>query len=229
MIDLSRRTQEPEALDGVVAEDEIRRSLADLRFVNRWLSDSDRLVRSVRALLEETPRPRVLDVGCGSGDLLERIRRDIPGAPLLVGADIKHAHLKLAPPQVQAVVSDIRRLPFAPKSFDLVMVSHFLHHLDDPELPVILTRLFALCRRALVINDLERARVPYLFGRIAFPLLFSSRISMEDGLVSIRRGFRASELAAAFRKAEIPVRIARCWPYRLLAIAVREGETHGMP
>jgi hypothetical protein len=66
--------------------------------------------------------------------------------------------------------------------------------------------------------------VPYFFGRVAFPLLFRSGVSVSDGLVSVRRGFHPSELAAGFHEAGIPVRIERNWPYRLLAIAERGGD-----
>jgi hypothetical protein len=74
------------------------------------------------------------------------------------------------------------------------------------------------------VNDLHRARVPYSFGRVAFPLLFRSRVSVEDGLLSIRRGFRADELRAAFARAGLTtVTVRRLFPYRLLAVASRDG------
>jgi 2-polyprenyl-3-methyl-5-hydroxy-6-metoxy-1,4-benzoquinol methylase len=224
MIDFSRRSREPELLDLGVPADEMRRSLADLRFVNRRLSNSNRLVQTVLTLLDGQPAPRLLDVGCGSGDLLVRMQRQSPRPLLAVGVDIKRQHLELAGSTVTAVASDVRHLPFPSESFDVVMASHFLHHFDGPELAEILTALFALARRALVISDLRRARVPYLFGRVAFPFLFRSKVSVNDGLVSIRRGFRTSELAAAFQEARIPVRIEHNWPYRLLAIAQRSGD-----
>jgi hypothetical protein len=86
----------------------------------------------------------------------------------------------------------------------------------------LLASLFALARRGLVVNDLHRARVPYLFGRVAFPLLFRSPVSVADGLLSIRRAFRPEELRAAFAEAGIPgVRIRRSFPYRLVAVAER--------
>jgi hypothetical protein len=73
-----------------------------------------------------------------------------------------------------------------------------------------------------VINDLRRARVPYAFGRLFFKALFRSPVSVSDGLVSIRRGFRPGELADAFAAAGIPgVRIRRTFPYRLIAVAER--------
>jgi len=122
------------------------------------------------------------------------------------------------------VVADVRRLPFPPRSFDVVTASLFLHHFDAPEVAGVLRTLFALARRALIVNDLRRARVPYVFGRVTFPWLFRSRVSVADGLLSIRRAFTPVELLHAFREAGIPVAIRRRFPYRLLAVAVRRDD-----
>ena len=124
---------------------------------------------------------------------------------LAVGVDLKALHLRFAPASVSGVVADVRRLPFAPGSFDVVTASLFLHHFDAAELPAVLASLFALARRALLVNDLRRALVPYAFGRALFPLLFRSPVSVADGLVSIRRAFRPDELRAAFAEARVPL------------------------
>jgi SAM-dependent methyltransferase len=224
MIDLSRRSTEPELLDAGVPDEEVRKSLADLRFVNRWLGNQRRLAATVLGLLDGIREPRVLDVGCGSADLLEFFRREGPLPLLAVGADVKLLHLQLAPPSVRTVVADVRRLPFAERSFDVVTASLFLHHFETEEIAEILRGLYPLARRGLVVNDLRRARVPYLFGRLAFRWIFASRVSVSDGLVSVRRGFLGSELQAAFERAGIPVSLKRSWPYRLLAVAER---SHG--
>ena len=221
MIDLSRRATDPEALDEGVPDDEALRSLADIRFVNRWLGNRGRLASVVRPYLEASDRPRILDVGCGSADIPAHLLRSAPRATVAVGVDIKLLHLRAAPPEVRTVRADVRALPFPPRTFDVVLASLFLHHFDGPEVAGVLRGLFALARRALVINDLRRARVPYVFGKAAFPLLFRSRVSVDDGLLSIRRAFIAEELAAAFAEAQIPVRIHRNFPYRFLAVAER--------
>jgi ubiquinone/menaquinone biosynthesis C-methylase UbiE len=220
MIDLQARADLPEALDVGVPPDEARRSLADIRFVNRWLGNQGRFLSAVLPYLRASPRPRLLDVGCGSGDVPLRLRRALDGRLAAVGVDIKLLHLQDAPAELLRVVADARALPFPPRTFDVVTASLFLHHFGEGELPPLLGALFRLARGALVVNDLRRARVPYVFGKAAFPLLFRSRVSVNDGLVSIRRSFREPELHAAFAAAGIPsVRIERNWPYRLLAVA----------
>ncbi len=89
----------------------------------------------------------------------------------------------------------------------------------------VLAGLFRLARRALVVNDLHRALVPWIFGRTVFPLVFESRVSVEDGLLSIRRAFRPHELRRAFAEASIArVRIDRRFPYRLVAVAEAGAE-----
>jgi ubiquinone/menaquinone biosynthesis C-methylase UbiE len=219
-LDLSRRSTEPELLDEGVAEAEALGSLRDLRWVNRWLGGRSSIVRAVLPLLRGRPAPRLLDVGCGSADLPALLVRLSGGRVRAVGVDLKPLHLKQAPAGVRPVVADVRRLPFGPASFDVVTASLFLHHFDAAEAPLVLRELYAIARGAVVVNDLRRARLPYLFGRAVFPLVFRSRVSVNDGLVSIRRAFTVEEMRQAFEDAGIhPVELRRRFPYRIVAVA----------
>jgi SAM-dependent methyltransferase len=218
-MDLSFRATDAELLDEGVPEEEALESLADLRRVNRWLGTHRRLLKAVRPFLERSPKPRLLDVGCGSADIPDRIRRSFPRPLLAVGVDIKLLHLRQAPPAVRRVVADVKRLPFPSGTFDVVLASHFLHHFDGAETAAVLRRLYDLARCALVVDDIRRARVPYVFARSLFPFILRSRVSVVDGVLSIRRAFTVRELAAAFAEAGIPVRIRRAFPYRLVAVA----------
>ena len=220
--DLRERATDPELLDATPPESEVRKSLRDLRFVNRRLNARGALVRAVSPHLPSGGR--LLDVGCGSGDVLAHLQARLPQRFLAVGADVKALHLRDAPRGIARVAGDVRRPPFAEQSFDVVLASLFLHHFDADELPVLLRGLGRLARRAIVVTDLRRALVPYLFGRAVFPRLFESPLSVHDGLVSIRRAFRDEELRAAFAAAGFPaVRIRRVFPYRLLAVAAVPG------
>jgi ubiquinone/menaquinone biosynthesis C-methylase UbiE len=217
---LARRATEPELLDLGVPEAEVRRSLGDLRFVNRWLAGRGALLQAVRPHLRAGGR--LLDVGCGSADQPAYLKRRCPPPILAVGVDIKLLHLRDVPPDVHAVVADVHALPFADRSFDVVTASHFLHHFEDDQIPPLLGGLCRLARAAVVVNDLHRHAVPLLFGRVFFPVLFQSPVSVSDGLLSIRRAFRPDELRAAFAAAGFPrVAIRRRFPYRLIAVATR--------
>ena len=219
--DLRERATEPEQLDQGVPEEEAHRNLRDLQRVNRWLGGRRALLRAALPFL--APNTRLLDVGCGSADQPAWLAGRVPmRAP--VGLDRQWLHVRQAPASVRTVVGDVRALPFPRLSFDVVTVSLFLHHFDGAEVAAVLRSLFALARRAIVVNDLHRAHVPWLFARAVFPFVFESPISVSDGLLSIRRSFRPEELRAAFLEAGLPqARVRRSFPYRLIAVAERNG------
>lgn len=220
VISLHARTRETEQLDEGVSEAETRRSLADLRFVNRVLGNRRRLWSVVRPYLDRSEAPRLLDVGCGSADIPAYFQRRCRRPLVAVGLDLKWRHLREVPPTIAAVAGDVTAIPFAPRSVDVVTASLFLHHFDDERLPALLRDLYDVARHALIVNDLERHAVPYWFGRFVFPFLFRSRVSVNDGLVSIRRGFTPMEIKRLFAEAGIPgARVTRSFPYRLIVVA----------
>lgn len=220
--DLARRSSEPELLDEGVPASEVRASLRDLRRVNRWLGGRRGILPAARPHLR--PGGRLLDVGCGSADIPAFVMSRVPGPVLAVGVDLKLLHVREAAPEVRVVVADARLLPFAEYSFDVVTASHFLHHFDGEDLLAVVRGLLRLARGVLVVSDLHRETVPLLFGHAFFPLLFRSRVSVADGLVSIRRGFRPAELRAVLEEAGArSVTLRRVFPYRLLAVAEAAG------
>ncbi len=88
-------------------------------------------------LIDEGPIGRLLDIGTGTGRILELLA---PHTEQSVGLDLDHGMLALARAALgEAELSraavrhgDLHRPPFEPGSFDVAVMHHVLHLLDDP-------------------------------------------------------------------------------------------------
>ncbi len=84
---------------------------------------------AIAAVAEAAPE-RVVDVGCGTGDLTERLARE---------ADVPVVALDLSPRMAEltrarglgAVTAGIEHLPFPDGAFDAVLANRVLYHLPD--------------------------------------------------------------------------------------------------
>ena len=82
-----------------------------------------------RAISERMPR-RVLDVGCGTGEMAERVAREV-GAEV-VAVDISQRMVDLTRDRgIAARLADVQALPFADADFDCVAACWVLYHAAD--------------------------------------------------------------------------------------------------
>lgn len=93
----------------------------------------------------------VLDVGCGDGMCVRRLRLDRPGRSV-VALDLSAGMLEgVAAP---AVAADAARLPFRDRSFAAVVAMHMLYHVADVDAAVReATRVLAVDGRYLVSTN----------------------------------------------------------------------------
>jgi len=79
----------------------------------------------------------VLDVGCGTGSFLARLRSE-GHEGRLVGLDSSPAAIAAVSRAdgVEAVLADAMRLPFADAEFDVVAARHMLYHVERPLLAI---------------------------------------------------------------------------------------------
>lgn len=234
MVDYSRRSTEPEYMDGAAVEGpEMSRALEELQYVNRYLggvrSSLKALAQAEAEAKETKKRLEILDLGTGAAD--------IPAAMVqwgcsqgrvvrVVGVDFNPfvcswaqrqvEHLS----QVEVVRGDALNLPFGRKTFDYVHCAMFLHHFPQEEAARIVQTMYGLSRRGIIINDLHRH--PVAFRAISWITRRWSKSSMvqHDAPVSVLRGFRSvdlEELAHLSGIARFSVR--RYWPFRFVLLA----------
>lgn len=89
--------------------------------------------RAILQALGEEPFESVLDVGCGSGELLSLIERHHPRARGLAGADLSPDQVernRKRLPRAEFFALDIQRAALE-RTFDLVVCSEVIEHLDD--------------------------------------------------------------------------------------------------
>jgi SAM-dependent methyltransferase len=84
-----------------------------------------------RAVAEPAPQ-RVLEVGCGEGELAERIQDELGARVVAVDQSERMVELTRAR-GVDARVGDVQDLPFADASFDCVVAAWMLYHVPAVE------------------------------------------------------------------------------------------------
>ena len=102
---------------------------------------------------------------------------------------------------------------FKELSYDIALSTLFLHHLTNEEILDKLSLLSYQARVGIVVNDLHRNKLAYfLFNIISF--FINNKIIRNDGLVSIRRGFKKNELVNFANKLKIKSDIQWKWAFR---------------
>jgi SAM-dependent methyltransferase len=221
------RSSDSELLDApTFSRPELSRSLEHVASVNRWLGGLRSQTRELSSLRGQDVR--VLDVGTGNGEALERLLRwgALGGGRWTgVGLDIHPDILAVARHRPESAVplvrADALALPFASRAFDVVLCTLTLHHFQDGDAVHLLRELARCARRIVLVSDLERGPLAYLGARLlALTWWRADRITRHDGPVSVLRAFTREELAELARRANLGApRVKRWFPFRLTLAA----------
>jgi ubiquinone/menaquinone biosynthesis C-methylase UbiE len=220
---MERRTDAAELLDGPLDDQAaLVGNLRDLGRINRYLGGVELTATAIEALAAHRDELTLLDVGTGAADiplaLIDGARRRgrrvraiaIDSRPEVLAAAVR---LRPAIPTADGLelhVGDGRALRYPDRSYDIAHASLVLHHLDPADAAKLLGEMRRVARLGVVVNDLERSRAGLLGAWLIGHLLTGNRLTRHDAPLSVRRAYRATEMAAMLRDAGlVPVRTIR--------------------
>jgi 2-polyprenyl-3-methyl-5-hydroxy-6-metoxy-1,4-benzoquinol methylase len=228
---LQQRDRLPELMDDLGLDANVHRhALAGLRTANVWSGISSVIWRGVAesGVLAVSARPlRILDVASGGGDVLLGVARLAARHGITVephGCDISPTAVKVA--QQRAAVAGMSSAKFfhlnalsdpLPNDYDIVMCTLFLHHLDEANTRKMLAKMAAAARLMVVVDDLRRNLLGYVYAWVGTRAFTRSHIVHTDGPLSVRAAFTIDEMHRLANHAGIVGATFRPhWPQRFL-------------
>jgi 2-polyprenyl-3-methyl-5-hydroxy-6-metoxy-1,4-benzoquinol methylase len=207
------RTQEAEIMDDFSLEgEELRDALDKIAGINKLLGGNRLTLKGVKHLLAKAGTSGevvVADIGCGNGDMLRMLSDYGKKHKInfkLIGIDanrftVNYAEkLSVAYPDIEYKCFDIFKDEFSALRYDIALCTLTLHHFKDEEILEIIATFKRNAAIGIVINDLHRSKLAYRLFKAICSVFGLNRMSREDGLTSILRGFKKKELKAYSKK-----------------------------
>ncbi len=196
--DFRTRSLETERLDrGEFTHVEYLRWQKEMWFIHRLLGETRALRRTlIRDIsTRKDDRISILDVGAGSGTLLNYLKSKLPGRKIhSIGLEMSaESTYGIAGNGHLAVRGNALSLPFADNSVDYVFCTLFLHHLSDTAATGLIIEMQRVAKRKMIVIDLERSGSSYIMFRL-LGTLFLQPFTRDDGSLSIKRAFRLDEM-----------------------------------
>jgi 2-polyprenyl-3-methyl-5-hydroxy-6-metoxy-1,4-benzoquinol methylase len=222
---LKRDADLTELMDAPDADPEaLRRTYERFRLVNRWVARWESTYSEhIKPLFKSGQTIRILDVGCGAGDVALYLRMRClidgfdPQLTLIDPSEHVEAYFKdhPLPDGVRYLRTDSSELVNTGASFDLVISNHLLHHLTDAQVLGVMEDSLRMCSRRVLFSDLDRSVISWAFFAVfAWPVSFGTFIHT-DGLRSIRRSYVRQELIDLLPGGWS---VQRQFPFRLLVM-----------
>ena len=210
-----QRSVEPELMDDPLQV--LAYAQADFKATDQALVD--RLVEIFGEALGDGPGPRLVDLGCGPGNISFLLAERFPQA-LVLGLDGAAAMLEVAERELAereqgspGLADRLRfaqvhlgpeRLPYG--GFTAVVSNSLLHHLHDPQALWSHLRPLAAPGAAIYIKDLRRPATPEAALALQQKhLAAAAPVLQRDYLASLHAAFEPAEVEAQLRSAGLPV------------------------
>ncbi|MGM0462965.1 MAG: methyltransferase [Fibrobacterota bacterium] len=226
----AQRSEKTELMDDPHCDPvQLNRTLKQFTHINRYLTHSRQYIQKyIITRMENNPRRiyHILEIGSGGGDIARWIldrctEKNLsvhitccdkdPHAAAFLREKFRHS------PRVSVIeedIRDIRRL-----RFDFVFANHFLHHLRQEDISPLLRHLSGICTEGLLINDLYRSKIAYVFFAVLSTLFLRRSFARFDGLRSIRRSFIPGDFLHDKSFPGDNVAILRGMPFRILFVS----------
>lgn len=193
--------------------------------VNRLLGRWPKIYKNwlLPVLSRNNDQSKILDIGCGGGDVLRFIKKLTEKDNLKVqytGIDpdlraIQFAKNNIENDSIRFLNISSNELVESGETFDIVTSNHLLHHLTEEALHSVCKDAGKLALRLVLFNDIERSDIGFAAFSVVSPILFRNSFISEDGITSIKRSYRQDELKHALPEGW---QVKRLFPYRLLAL-----------
>lgn len=207
LINTKYRTDATEIMDDFALEGEILRDALDkIAKINQLLGGNKLTLQGVQSLMNKVSANKevtFVDIGCGNGDMLRALSDYASNNNLnfkLIGIDANQFtinHAKELSKQYQNITyqcEDIFDDKFKDLKYDIVLCTLTLHHFKDAEIIKLVSIFNENASIGIVINDLQRSALAYKLFQVLCFVFRLNKMSKEDGLVSILRGFKKEEL-----------------------------------
>lgn len=228
MPELSTRATGAEIMDNLqISGPDLRQALSELDGINYLLGGNYVTLRAmiqVCGKLSRNGEYHIADLGCGSGDMLRRIRRFLEKRKLhatLTGFDANPNVIDFAiahtPEHCRIIykAENIFSREFGSHRFDVVAANLFFHHFTDQELIQFFRSLRAQVSTAMVINDIHRHWLAFYSIELLTRIFSRSAMVKHDAPVSVKKAFKRSELENILQRAGLSnYRIKWCWAFR---------------
>lgn len=134
----------------------------------------------------------VLEVGCGRGELAERMTNELAGRVVALDQSERMVELTAAR-GVDSIGGDVQDLPFADDSFDCVVAAWMLYHAADIDLALREVRRVLRADGRLVAGTSSERNFGELWQLVGEIGAQSGDFSAENGEAALRRHFGAVE------------------------------------